>query len=256
MKPEPATPADTTEHVHSTVESTASSIHRRGQAGNASKRKRSLRGTSEASDASTSGAHPSPAFRKDMLVAVRNFPRLSHSVMDSIQSHKHASLFAAPVREKDAQGYHEYIKQPQNLKSIRAAIQSGARAVAAATSDLTPGGPASARDASTVLLPLSEELVPPKGIVNSAQLEKEIMRMFANAVMFNPGEDELVQDAREMAESAAVTLATFRNAERTSGGNGNGNGNGASEADELVDGVADDSSSLAGPPPAKRKRVN
>src|SRR5207248_6276649 len=36
------------------------------------------------------------------------------------------------------------------------------------------------------MLPISSDLVPPKGIVNSAQLEKELMRMFANAVMFNP----------------------------------------------------------------------
>lgn len=31
-----------------------------------------------------------------------------------------------------------------------------------------------------------EDIIPPKGIVNSAQLEREIIRVFANAVMFNP----------------------------------------------------------------------
>ncbi len=34
-----------------------------------------------------------------------------------------------------------------------------------------------------------EDIVPPKGIVNSVQLEREIMRVFANAVMFNPDPD-------------------------------------------------------------------
>ena len=32
----------------------------------------------------------------------------------------------------------------------------------------------------------NDDIVPPRGIVNSAQLEREIMRVFANAVMFNP----------------------------------------------------------------------
>lgn len=37
-----------------------------------------------------------------------------------------------------------------------------------------------------IWVPKSDDFLPPKGIVNSAQLEKEIMRVFANAVMFNP----------------------------------------------------------------------
>ena len=32
----------------------------------------------------------------------------------------------------------------------------------------------------------TSDLVPPKAIVNSTQLEKELMRTFANAIMFNP----------------------------------------------------------------------
>lgn len=36
------------------------------------------------------------------------------------------------------------------------------------------------------LIKANEDLIPPKGIVNSAQLEMELVRMFANAVMFNP----------------------------------------------------------------------
>ena len=43
-------------------------------------------------------------------------------------------------------------------------------------------------------LPLSTDVIPPKAIVNSGQLEKEVMRMFANAVMFNPGDDGMVRD--------------------------------------------------------------
>lgn len=36
------------------------------------------------------------------------------------------------------------------------------------------------------MLPKTEDVIPPKAVVNSAQLEKELIRMFANAIMFNP----------------------------------------------------------------------
>jgi hypothetical protein len=136
-------------------------------------------------------------------------------IENDIMSHKHASLFSNPVRERDAEGYSDMIRRPQDMKSIKAAISAGVRAVNAAIAEddsIPASGP---RDTSNVLLPISEDLVPPKGIVNSAQLEREIMRMFANAVMFNPGEDDVVQDAREMYESAAVSITNFRSAERT-----------------------------------------
>ena len=99
----------------------------------------------------------------------------------------------------------------------------------------------------------NEDLSPPKGIVNSAQLEKEVMRVFANAVMFNPDpsrglgpaystrariqerhipveisrevdEDEeeeekeeeggVVKDAREMFEDAQEFVSKWRAAEK------------------------------------------
>jgi len=93
------------------------------------------------------------------------------------------------------------------------------------------------------------DLMPPKGIVNSAQLEKEVCRIFANAVMFNPDpkhglgpafrtrsrlvaagkenshgerivveEDDgggVVRDTREMFETVEKSVSNWRAAERT-----------------------------------------
>jgi hypothetical protein len=208
------------------------------------KRKRELRGTSEASDAMEIHRR-APSTPKDKVLAVRNFPRVAMPIIENdIMSHKHASLFSVPVRDKDAHGYSDMIRRPQDMKSIKTAITAGSRAVntaAAADESLQSGGP---RDASSVLLPVSEDLVPPKGIVNSAQLEREIMRMFANAVMFNPGEDDVVQDAREMYESAAVSMANFRSAERTSAAEAERRRVEESEVDELA--PEDDGASAAG----------
>lgn len=153
---------------------------------------------------------------------------MSAPVLNDISSHKHASLFSTPVKAKDAEGYYDIIRRPQDLKSIRASIQNGSRAVAAATASNadTPLGNSPSQGPSTptqfpssstqVTLPVSEDLVPPKSIVNSAQLEKELMRLFANAVMFNSGYEGVVKDAVEMAKDVEASVANWRAAERPS----------------------------------------
>ena len=170
------------------------------------------------------------------ILASRNFQRMTAPIMNNITSHKHASIFANPVRLKDAEGYTDIIRRPQDLKSIRAAIVAGSRAVAAATAGMTlgtdspgagvgtptgastPSGSSSSANASgLVRLPWSPALVPPLGIVNGAQLEQELCRMFANAVMFNPGNGGVVHDTREMFESVESAVAAWRATEKEVG---------------------------------------
>lgn len=171
------------------------------------------------------------AYGPDTIIAYRNFHKMTAPIMNNITSHKHASLFANPVKERDAEGYTDIIRRPQDLKSIRAAIMAGSRAVAAATAGIaespagTPGagtpnagastpGAGNASGTGMVPLPWSTDLVPPKGIVNGAQLEQELCRMFANAVMFNPGNEGVVRDTREMFESVEVAVAAWRATEK------------------------------------------
>ncbi|KHJ35996.1 putative wd domain containing protein [Erysiphe necator] len=131
----------------------------------------------------------------------RAFPRIAAQALQDISTDKNASMFANPIKEKDAPGYRNIILRPQDLKSIRIAITAGHRAaLAAAPDDLKS-------NATSVWLPISEELIPPKGIINYAQLEKELMRMFANAIMFNAdprrGFVPLWQDAAERYKEGA-----------------------------------------------------
>ncbi|MCJ1309105.1 hypothetical protein MMC25_002760 [Agyrium rufum] len=144
------------------------------------------------------------------VLASRNFGRTSATIMNDITTHKLASMFAKPLTERDAPGYKDLIYRSQDLKSIRSAVSTGNRAVAAAmtasSSTVDQGGSSTAGTGAEDVVPPSTpggsgaiwieydidqgnglDVVPPKGIVNSAQLEKEVMRMFANAVMFNPG---------------------------------------------------------------------
>lgn len=106
-------------------------------------------------------------------------------ILNGVNGHKFAGIFAKALTEREAPGYRDLIYRPQDLKSIRAAINRGSRAANAVIDELetqvtstTPSG--------AVLVSKTEDLVPPKGIVNSAQLEMEFMRLFANAIMFNP----------------------------------------------------------------------
>jgi len=207
MKPEPSTPNDA---MDISIADTPMPAPHATRQSNRQKRKRSIE-PSEVSDAAESATEASrePPFPqpidRDSVFAVRNFPRLSSTVMNDINSHKHASMFSNPVRDRDAAGYSTMIRRPMDLKTIKAAIGAGARAVNAANIS----------DASGSYLPWSEDLVPPKAIINSAQLEREVMRMLANAVMFSPGEEGVVADAREMFESAEASLVNFRSAEKT-----------------------------------------
>jgi hypothetical protein len=115
----------------------------------------------------------------------RNFPKISTSAMESISGHRNASTFAVPVKERDAPGYKHLMLRPQDLKTIKSAILAGHRA--ATEKERSMGD--SLKSESSIWLPISEDLIPPKGIINSTQLEKELMRMFANAIMFNPDPD-------------------------------------------------------------------
>ncbi|KAI1948499.1 hypothetical protein LOZ12_001567 [Ophidiomyces ophidiicola] len=135
-----------------------------------------------------------PQVSAQHVIYTRNFPRTSAPIMHDIAAHKHASIFAKPLTERDAPGYKDLIYRPQDIKSIKSSIHQGSRAVAAVLEALNasegdvPGTPKS----NGLILKRTAELIPPKAIVNSSQLEKELIRMFANAVMFNPTPEDTI----------------------------------------------------------------
>ena len=134
-----------------------------------------------------------------MVSVTRNFARLTGTVMNDVTSYKYAGIFAKPLSEREAPGYKDLIYRPQDLKSIKTAIGRGSRAANAALDELaggedgvqaeTPskgGGTTGAAAGGMNILKKTDDLAPPKGIVNSSQLEMELLRVFANAIMFNP----------------------------------------------------------------------
>ena len=260
---EPSTPAGGTEDTSaiSTPGSTVRPARRRDTVRPSQDlgRKRKRASTLEGRSPEGGSMVPLLPNRPGYVLASRNFPRVVSPLMHEINSHKLASMFAKPITERDAPGYHAIIYQPQDLKSIRSAISAGTRAVAAAekeTAGEDGGSPAMVGTPTTastgkggnVWVEKTPELVPPRGIVNATQLEKEVCRMFANAVMFNldpqrglgealtrgsnDSDDEeedaekgyevddggaFVRDAREMFEGVEQSVRQWRSVERNAG---------------------------------------
>ncbi|PLB47789.1 hypothetical protein P170DRAFT_437533 [Aspergillus steynii IBT 23096] len=186
------------------------------------------------------------------VLCARSFPKTGQAIMNNVTTHKHASVFSKPLTERDAPGYRDLIYRPQDLKSIKSSITQGSKALAAATEAVstpvadgespipTSGTPSKN---SVLMLQKSEDVIPPKGIVNSAQLEKELIRMFSNATMFNPipqrgfgpafpmipdgesrestivpepDEGGIIKATHEMFEDVEKAVTGWRQAERTS----------------------------------------
>ncbi|KAK6084520.1 hypothetical protein SCUP234_03309 [Seiridium cupressi] len=115
----------------------------------------------------------------------RSFNKVSQSALEQVTSHRHANMFAAPIKARDAPGYPDIILRPQDLRQIRSAINGGQRAAHALEKTLPDLDPS----AMNVWLPISVDLIPPKGIINIAQLERELVHMFANSIMYNQDPD-------------------------------------------------------------------
>ena len=136
-------------------------------------------------EASSGLPPPSPAptasLRPGFVLATRNLPKISAPLINDISTHKLGNMFAKSLTDREAPGYKDLIRRPQNLRSIKLAINAGGKALLKATE-----GMGEEANSANVWIPETPEVVPPGGIVNSTQLEKELMRIFANAIMFNP----------------------------------------------------------------------
>jgi hypothetical protein len=130
-------------------------------------------------------SEPLPTGPPTQVSWTRGFPKVSNAALDQIGGNRHANMFASPIREKDAPNYSGIVLRPTDIASIKKAINNGHKYAAQAAANLPGGDPGTAN----VLLPISDDLVPPKGIINTAQLERELVHMFCNAIMYNPDPD-------------------------------------------------------------------
>ncbi|KAI1269874.1 hypothetical protein F5Y18DRAFT_371837 [Xylariaceae sp. FL1019] len=171
IKHEAATPQAFEETGESSFDGSTTSRVPAGTSNLGTKRKRQ--------DSPLNREPPTPATH---VLWTRAFHKISMTALDQIIGHRYANMFAHPIKPKLAPGYYDIILRPTDLKNIQKAITMGSKAAAAAVANMPDVDP----NATSVWLPISIDLVPPRGIINIAQLERELIHMFANAIMYNP----------------------------------------------------------------------
>ncbi|KAL7897821.1 hypothetical protein HDV64DRAFT_36805 [Trichoderma sp. TUCIM 5745] len=179
----------------------------------------------------------------------RGFTKVSSSALDQISSHRDANMFATALREKDAPNYRQIVLQPQDITSIRSAIKAGNKAALQAAANLSGGDPGTA----SVWLPISDDLVPPRGIINSAHLERELVHMFCNAIIKNTQSmflevEKLLGDLRAAEKDRGIPpISTTRQGSVATP---------AEDTAEEEDELAGDGDSASASGTAKRRRIS
>jgi len=101
-------------------------------------------------------------------VAFKKFQTVINLIHSQISQHRNGNVFHNPIKPSEAPDYYEIVKRPMDLKTIKARVRDGI-------------------------------------ISNSAEFQRDVFLMFANAMMYNrPG-----SDIYNMAEDVRVFIFHF-----------------------------------------------
>lgn len=91
--------------------------------------------------------------RTEEQVALKRFQNVIGMLHSQISQHRNGNIFHNPIKNSEAPDYHEIVKRPMDLKTIKARVKDGL-------------------------------------IANSLEFQRDIFLMFANSMMYNrPGSD-------------------------------------------------------------------
>lgn len=110
----------------------------------------------------------------------KKFQSIATSLINNIQSHRFSSVFLQPVNKKEIPDYYDVVYEPKDLKSMMKEVKVKT-------------------NPKYTLLP---------------QLERDILLMFANCIMFNHSDEHLVKLARTMRDDVVSSFNLFREAEQ------------------------------------------
>nr|XP_019010233.1 uncharacterized protein I206_04701 [Kwoniella pini CBS 10737]OCF49014.1 hypothetical protein I206_04701 [Kwoniella pini CBS 10737] len=100
--------------------------------------------------------------------------KLLYSLLDTISQHRNGNVFQNPVKKTEASDYHQIIKRPMDLKTIRARIKEG-------------------------------------HITGIENFERDVLLIFANAMMYNKPGSQVYEMAQEMLKATEDHIAHFKN---------------------------------------------
>lgn len=110
----------------------------------------------------------------------KRFQNIAINLLNSIQEHRFSSPFLQPVNVKDAPDYYNVVSEPRDLKNIMKAVKSKNEP------------------------PLYQSV---------KELERDIMLMFANCIMYNQSGDDLVELTKTMKQDISELFKMFEEAE-------------------------------------------
>jgi bromodomain-containing protein 8 len=93
--------------------------------------------------------------------AIKRFQAVISMLHSQISQHRNGNIFHNPIKDSEAPDYHEIVKRPMDLKTMKTRIKDGA-------------------------------------ISNSDDYQREIYLMFANAMMYNRPKSDIYRMAHEV----------------------------------------------------------
>ncbi|ETW83982.1 hypothetical protein HETIRDRAFT_472349 [Heterobasidion irregulare TC 32-1] len=108
--------------------------------------------------------------------AVKKFQSVIIMLHSQISQHRNGNIFHNPIKNSEAPDYHEIVKRPMDLKTIKTRIKDGA-------------------------------------ISNSAEFQRDVYLMFANSMMYNRPKSDIYNMAEEMMLESEVQINSFRQTE-------------------------------------------
>lgn len=110
----------------------------------------------------------------------KRFQHIAINLINSIHAHRYSSPFLHPVHKKEALDYADIIYEPKDLKNILRGIKSKAD---------------------------------PPEYQTIRELERDIMLMFANCIMYNRSDTDLVELTKSMKDDVSHSFKIFEEAE-------------------------------------------
>ncbi|KAH9951585.1 hypothetical protein B0H21DRAFT_818035 [Amylocystis lapponica] len=145
--------------------------------------KKRAREESEPADDDEAGPSSGPKVRRGRPttadgnpVVSKRFQNVITMLHSQISQHRFGNVFQYPIKKSEAPDYHDIVKRPMDLKTMKARIKDGL-------------------------------------ISNSMEFQRDVFLMFANAMMYNRPGSEIYNMAEEMMLSSEAQISAFRQTE-------------------------------------------
>ena len=114
--------------------------------------------------------------RKERGPGDKRFQNMISMLHSQISQHRYGNIFHNPIKKSEAPDYHDIVKRPMDLKTIKSRVKDGL-------------------------------------ISNSLEFQRDIYLMFANAMMYNRPGSEIYNMAEEMMSFSEREINAFRQTE-------------------------------------------